>query len=469
MVAALAAAVSKIGPKLASTGGKWMHSANPAVRRAGSSMLGGKTEKALVKISGKMENALKIAGMINKSIKKILNVLSSASPALKQQLIIIHKGIQVMLRPIGDVMAKFLRPMAVWVMKVAQKWYAMFGTGAGDKDSPSVIEDAIKQLKVEQESALISGDPAKAARIGEQIAGLETKKESQLGGSDSGGGFFDSIKNTIDNLAGDWATALSSIGDKITTWAGDIWTKFIPESFRETLDAAKEAFRDLWDVMKMLWEIVKPIVKPVAAFVAALVGLVAGGVLKVLTSIFKHLSFQFKVITFVLGLFKASWVIFINLIEKFYHFIKDKLSVAFPNLKATMETFGNWVSTTWSNVWTGLKSAIAGIVDWIATKIQWLKNLNPFGGGDDESGQRAKAKSKAVGGFINKTGQYMLHAGERVVTAGDVSRQDIGRPVEFSSVVNVSATINNEMDIRELASKLADYNETELRRRVSYI
>jgi len=76
---------------------------------------------------------------------------------------------------------------------------------------------------------------------------------------------------------------------------------------------------------------------------------------------------------------------------------------------------------------------------------------------------------EAVGGAIGETGIYKLHAGERVLTAGDTARSSSEQSTVINNVFNLAATINNDLDIRELADKLADLQEVELRRRVSYV
>lgn len=76
-------------------------------------------------------------------------------------------------------------------------------------------------------------------------------------------------------------------------------------------------------------------------------------------------------------------------------------------------------------------------------------------------------KKKAVGGDIQKTGMYELHAGERVLTAAK-TKESSSKNMTINMPITVNASISNDIDIRQLARQLAAYSETELRRRVSY-
>jgi hypothetical protein len=65
---------------------------------------------------------------------------------------------------------------------------------------------------------------------------------------------------------------------------------------------------------------------------------------------------------------------------------------------------------------------------------------------------------------------YKLHAGERVLNAGQATRTESGGSTfNIRSTFNITASVNNDIDIRDLARKLASLQETELRRRVSYL
>jgi hypothetical protein len=66
-----------------------------------------------------------------------------------------------------------------------------------------------------------------------------------------------------------------------------------------------------------------------------------------------------------------------------------------------------------------------------------------------------------------------LHAGETILRAGETSNirnsSQGGHSMNVTNHINVQATINSDTDIRDLANKLAEYQETQLRRRGSYL
>jgi len=58
-----------------------------------------------------------------------------------------------------------------------------------------------------------------------------------------------------------------------------------------------------------------------------------------------------------------------------------------------------------------------------------------------------------AGGLVTQTGPALLHRGERVLPKGRAG----GREIVFSPTVYITSTINNDMDIRLLATKLNEY------------
>jgi hypothetical protein len=74
--------------------------------------------------------------------------------------------------------------------------------------------------------------------------------------------------------------------------------------------------------------------------------------------------------------------------------------------------------------------------------------------------------TKATGGEINTTGMYGLHAGERVIPAE--RNRNSSNNQNITNYFTISANISNDLDIRQLAKKLAEYSESQMRRRVSY-
>ena len=436
MVAAAAMAARAIGPKIASAGGKWMHSSNAGIRKMGSKMLGmgGGKDKDFSKLEGVISkwaqkskaNAgemLKKIAIVSKTLAKVLGTLAKASPALKQQLIVMNKGIMLFLRPIGDIMAKFLRPMSVWVMKVAQKWYGMLG--GGDKTGEMNKEDTLKQLKTEQESALIRGDTEGAAKIGGQIAALESD-------------------------GGDAKGAL-----------GKIFKEVLPEAFRDALTGIGEAFAGIWEVLKQLGIVLWDVAGPGIKLLAEEIGVILIVALKAIEFVFKGLGVVLGWVAEGIKQVGYTFEILKYWTLQLISWIGDKLVSSFKSVVDWIGKVVEWIGTKLVNAFQWLLNGVKGFITWVKEAISkisfWKKNKD-----DDD------ADSKAVGGEIPQTGLYRLHAGERVLTAGDTSRANNSSSNTFNNVINIAATIANDIDIRDLARKLADINETELRRRVSY-
>ena len=117
-----------------------------------------------------------------------------------------------------------------------------------------------------------------------------------------------------------------------------------------------------------------------------------------------------------------------------------------------------------------MQTLVDKVLGW-AKKIRdaWSNAKDKVVGGVKKAGGWVKDKlGFASGGDVRTTGPYILHAGERVLNAGETARSVDKPPMTFNTSVNLQATINNDLDIEMVARKLAEYNETELRRRVSY-
>ncbi len=374
---------------------------------------------------------------------KMMAKLANSSPALKQQLIILGKSFSLLLRPIGDIMAKFVRPMAVWMMKFAMRWYQLFGGGGATKESADWKEDRLKQLNVELESATMEKDQPRIYAIKEEMSKVSSgekegpKRLSELLGEgigaaadtlgkaaiapveDVGGALMTAIDATIDGWKkaanfldielGAWLTnigdTMASDGQKII----DFITNF-PENGQEVASKVFDGFESI-------------------------------------------------------GLWLEDWrLVGVSWLEKMKTWFSDWSTV-----------LGSWVTDAkqwlmdWGSVFKGMGQTLFDMVkDGVTALIDKIKSWRPWwlGGGDDPD---EKPPSEAVGGKIQTTGLYNLHAGEEVIRSGDAARNNNAGSTNVTNYINVAATINNDMDIQTLAKRLAEYSEIELRRRTSYI
>ena len=410
--------------------------AGRAILGAGVKQMGAAATRSL---GGKMlstgtlgsKDLLKVALEANKYLKKIssstlgmLNYMAKYSPALQQQMVIMSKAWGLIVRPFGDLFAKAMRPLSAAFLKFSLRWNDalgyLFGTGGGALDK----EDKLKSLNEQLIGAEEQGRTDDADKIKDEIAGLE-KNWAQL--------IWDEI------IVPSWQGALewvSRIWDEyiVPAWQGSlewvtrIWDEYIVPAWAAVITWAQR----IWD------EYISP------AWIA-----VKDWVTKIWD---EYIS--------------PAWIAVKDWVTKIWD---EYISPAWSALTGwATKIWDDYIAPTWAAV-TGWGQKIWD--DYIVKAWDGIKNW-----GDkvwtiikDAAGRLNPFKSSAVGGEINKTGPYLLHAGERVLTAGDNSRSESSsNNITITNHFTINASINNDMDINSLARKLASYNETELRRRVSY-
>lgn len=112
------------------------------------------------------------------------------------------------------------------------------------------------------------------------------------------------------------------------------------------------------------------------------------------------------------------------------------------------------------------KGLYEGVKGWFDSVINWLKDIWNWGNKAAESISNAFNKGKnagavqgtrALGGWIDKTGLYLMHQGEYVMSTGmlkGTQRSEINN-YSKSPTVNLYATVNNAVDMKKLAYSLA--------------
>jgi len=423
---AVPAALAGIGKTMMHAGAKVAgssagRSAASKILRTGEGVLGAEM------VMGALKGITKLIKAIVDGVKKLVKAIIASSPALKQQLTIFRKAIEVFLRPIGDILAKFVRPMAIWFLKIAGRWYKWLGGGGAGTDE----KDRLEQMQQQRQIAADAGDEKSVEYYDKQIAEM-TKKDEK-----SGTGYK---------------------GQK--TWSDSLFRDIIPETFKQTLENLKIIWAQLGEIGHELAEIFSPL-QPIFASLWEGLKIVAGlaleGVLMALDGGLVIVMAGLEGLRVVLDFLSKS---------------VEGLGMFFSDLWEVMKALGDWITVqfiffftnTIPDAWQSMVDKIKEIINKVKT---WFSNLSiksflPKWGKD-------KKEEKAVGGFISETGMYKLHAGERVMTAGDTSRSSRQGSVNVSNNIQISATINNDMDIRSIAEKIASYTETQLRRRSSYI
>lgn len=401
-----------------------------AIMRAGGAIAGSKAARSTAGSmlqSGTSDSVSAMLKLINKNadkiyskIQKVVSILENASPAFKQQMIILSKSISVFLRPIGDIMAKFIRPMAIWFLKIAVLWYKWLGGkfglgGSGDKEDAKQLDEFIKAKGPE------TGDAAGQLPGGGVTGSWDSPTES-AGTSN----FFDAMKKTADDIS-----------------------TLIPEVFEETMASGDEMFSNLGEVLQSVWDIIGPLVTAVWDLVTVIGGTLLLAALFAVNGALTLVNLALDGLVIVLDWLKLGIDVVMVWIENLCTWLETDLPLAFKVFEDfILIKIPEWISSMVENV----KGVVQKIIDWI-------KSLNWFGKNDDEG--------NAAGGLVPKSGMYKLHAGERIMTAGQEA-QSSNKSINIVNNFNIPSTINSNLDIRELAMKLADYSERELRRRVSY-
>jgi len=445
-----AAAASKIlGPIIRSKGSKMMRSGVTAgVRSLGSSMMRTTDEKIgtnIDKIAKSSQLAIKGIGKISKFTAKILNTLGKHSPALKQQLVVLGKGFSLLLRPIGDTMARWVRPMAIWVLKWARNRYEKKTV-----DSESLEGSYDKLQELEEQKSILEAFGEDTSTVDAKIE-AQAAKTLQLFAEKVTGqtpGQVQRLTQTYEDLA-EFSSDFTTLAGEYTT----IYGKGI-KAIDEFVDSVNKENESLCTEADNL----------------------SAGMSNGLTSM------EEDFMTFSTGAGEAT----------------DNLATGVSRGLSSLENDFMNFSTATSNVIddlnTGMSNGLISMQDLFMNYGTGSSSSSSSSGGssgggssggqnnipvtypdDIDTGESNGGSSMydqflgnfATGGSINETGMYRLHAGETVLNAGDTSR-NTGSTMSVNNVFNISATINNDLDINTLARRLADLNETELRRRVSY-
>jgi len=410
-----------------------------------------KVEKGLKKLRMTLKKKL---DPIIKFTKKVANFLSKVSPAFKQQMSILKKAWLLFWRPMGDFLAKILRPLGILLLKVALWWYkkitSVLGTtGIQDPsedeegNAADLITRGLKAVAdvVTRDSKKPKKDPLEDFNLGDKLKVwwedfkwmlYRIKSTFQDAWYDTINAFKEKWSSFVTMLGAAWteiSTFFSGLGSKFKKYFGLIWDDLV-KGWTEVFDGFKKQwgsiikslktfFTDLWKKAKKvgveIWDVVK------SAFFVITDGIIAKGV-----EILKSLKDSFDTI----------WTK-----------IKTVAQIAYDKLTSALAT-----------IWTKIKQAAK---DWLFGAPKDV-NDNP-----KTPGILATGKS-----FVGETGMYKLHAGETVLPAGESQRRFQGDnssgAMNITNTFHLNATINSDIDISNLAKRLASLQEIELRRRVSY-
>lgn len=289
-----------------------------------------------------------------------------------------------------------------------------------------------------------------------------------------------------DGLSSMWTVVMLPIMEKITPFLWKMIDAFM--NMPEGLQLAIGGFVILMAVMGTVLMIVGQVFLGFMGFKTLMGGKGLGATIKALQVSLMGLSATFLIIFAVvaavaIGIFLA-WktnflnirediAIFVSAFKQFFgglvNIVKGIMNVIKGIFSGDFETVKKGIIQIFSGLWNALMGGFvalgAGVVIifkgvvkliwnvfkvvidavlWVADKASRL-----FGGG----GVSFRMPSFQTGGLVTQTGPALLHRGEKVVPKG---RESNGNAT-FAPTVNIQATINNDMDVRTLATKLNEY------------
>ena len=367
-----------------------------------------------------------------KPIKKVLRRLEQASPLFAQQLQIMKKAWLLFWRPMGDFLGKLLRPLAILLLKVgllAYKFFSkMFGTGpAPGEDS----EDAGK--KGQEAESRLDGEPPRSMG-GKYIGGQSADFQPIINYTDSTNRLEELFAPIADWIQG--KDTSQSLEPSPGEYKGNVFKPAADEMQRR--DTRQSLASDTKEEYPNQEELDN--VKKVIEFFQPLTEIIDAGKLK-LTEGF----------------------------EKAKEYLEKETGISIDDIALTIKQIGIDTEKVWkdeSDTWpTKVGKTLVGAFSGIKSAIRdwWKEKFGLKKKDDDDDTGNASGILK-----VPETGRYKLHAGETVLRAGDSQRMSSAQSTNITNNFTINATINNDIDIQHLASRLAALNEIELRRRVSY-
>jgi len=343
-------------------------------------------------------------------------LLAKASPQLGATLGVMFKAILLILRPIGDVISMFLRPLAIGLIRflipILKKWNAFKKTELGEKVAPVV------------------GGAATGAMIGGAIGGIPGAAIGAGIGAVAGlmVAFWDDFKQGLQNISYAWTTFISDPFKQGIENIGYAWTTFISDPFKQGIENIGFAWETVSGLFLQGLENISHAWSVVATFVSE------------------------KVIAPIRRAWLAVWnFISEKLIEPVkeaflgvYNYIND--NVVQP-VKDAWETIVTWFTT---NIIDPIKSAFKTLVNFFIDLANAVLPGSPI-------------PNLQTGGYIGQTGLYNLHQGETVIPA-----HMQGMTNNFTPNITINANVSNDMDLQALADQLSGIMMDNLSRRNSY-
>jgi len=292
-----------------------------------------------------------IGNKIADTVTNLMNKLVQSSPVLQNSIAIMRKSFEFILRPIGDTIGKMLRPVALFWLRYALKFYREIAPQMG-----KWFENIAKAISDTVVKPAAAGQPggAQEAASAEFVA-----KQQEV-----------------------MADKTMSLGEKLMA--------MMPPALVETVAALGDALLALWNALvglaTMLYSALKPAIDGFLEGLKALaflLGLALLGALKVLTIAFIGLEAVLTILqaAFLWAAENFQW--FWGVLSDFIVWIAVEgiawLIKAWDKIKTffTVDIPAAWdtLKAKIGSVMDSIKSAVSGAVSWVLDK---LAKLNPF-------------------------------------------------------------------------------------------
>ena len=382
--------------------------------------------------------------MLVESVKKGFEALKKASPRLQQSVEIFQKAVMLILRPIGDIFAFFLRPLAIALLRYAIKFYKNF-------------QEWMKKLlgeKVKEAPELIIAGGGKG----------ETSKQidwwqSLMDKFEGWGPLFQGIIVILEILHGAWLAIWGSLKIVVAlVIAFATGLKFL-------LDIV---LAPLIPTLKYIADIFLIVGNAISAVGTALLGLMTGSLTT--TEFLDALSVAFD--NFMGGLETA----FQNWMDNNTKFMMPLVEA----LKKYIAAFSKFWNETWDKIkasfekaWTALKKVFnemlnfftSAIPNAISKLISKIKSMLSFGSSDKESSSTTKKND-----FIMRPGQsaQSFSKNDTIIGVKDLKSLGAGNNQAGNTTiqVNINALDASSID-QKTVKKLTDEIAKVMKRGIS--
>jgi len=215
-------------------------------------------------IVGAVSKGFAIANVALGGIKKAMEKIYQASPRLQASMSILNKSLLMILRPIGDVLSLFVRPLAIQLLRFAIPFYKKFqeifknldksGAGGiiggivGGAATGAATGAAIGSVVGPIGTGVGAAAGAMIGAVGGGAAGLATNSDKIWENVKKGAeNLAQGIGGRLDNLFENWGIDMDVVRGKLATWIEDF--KFwLTVSVPQWIDDVMIDLKEWWEV-----------------------------------------------------------------------------------------------------------------------------------------------------------------------------------------------------------------------------